>query len=192
MISIIIPTTGRQTLCQAMLSLSCQLQPGDEILVVSDGPSPEARRLATATGLSHSFYESDYPEHNCGHRCGNACRNFAMPLARGDDLAFLDDDDIFLPGALAAIRENSRAFPDRPLVFRMVTARGQVLWKQPALQFGNIGTPMLVVPNNPARLGQWGDRSGGDFTFAATTAALYPPDALVWREEIICLCRPTG
>ena len=52
---------------------------------------------------------------------------------------------------------------------------------------GNVGTPMIVVPNLPARLGKWGDHYAGDFDFVKSTIALAPgrENDIVWREEFI-------
>jgi Rad3-related DNA helicase len=73
----------------------------------------------------------------------------------------MDDDDVFTPDALAAIRGGIAEHPERVLLFRMDNY-GTLLWRDRAIRYGNVGTPMVVVPNNPARLASW---RFGDYEF---------------------------
>lgn len=190
-ISIVIPTIGRPGLLRSILSLSCQLQGGDELIVVTDGDSPEASRIVKKSGVQCSVFKSNYPETRCGHRCGNAAREYGMLQATKEILMFLDDDDIFLPGSISLGRSAIENSPNTISIFRMVDQKGRTLWKSKSLTYGNVGTPMLVIPNNKERFGRWGLRSGGDFDFTVSTVAKYPPGSVIWREEVICLCRPS-
>jgi hypothetical protein len=113
-----------------------------------------------------------------------------MELARGDYLLFMDDDDIFTAGALAVVRAALRQAPGLPHLFRMrYAADGRVLWQERSLRLGHIGTPMIAIPNRP-QLRQWDPYDGHDYRFVADNLCLWPPDALVWREEVIALVRP--
>ncbi len=113
-----------------------------------------------------------------------------MRSARGSHLVFLDDDDVYLPGAFAAMRNACAAHPGRPIMFRMRTTNGGTLWVDQVVQHGNHGTPQFVVPNDPDRLGIWGQRYSGDYDFCTSTLAKYPPDALVWDATVTYCCRP--
>ena len=75
---------------------------------------------------------------------------------------------------------------------RYVDNRGDILWKDPVVMEGNIGTPSLVMPNRPAWLGQWGDRYEGDYDFLRSTLDHWPGGEaeLVWCTDVIADCRP--
>lgn len=186
-ISIIVPTCGRSTLIPALQSVIPQLREGDEIIVIGDGEQPTARQLVERMQRS----DIHYLEHGPTNFFGNAQRNLAMSLARGDMIAFLDDDDTYYATALHNIRTAASEAPNRPLMFRLRSDEPAFLiWKTPDLQVGNISGGAFVIPNQPDRIAEWptpetrrGDWS--DVTFIEDTLALYPDDALVWREELI-------
>lgn len=115
-----------------------------------------------------------------------------MTLAKGDYILFQDDDDIYAPGALVNVHRAVRRIPPAPHLFRFRAARfgGAAIWQQKGVvREGMIGGHCMVVPNDPARLGQWTDRYVGDFDFIEETLRLWEPIAPVWREEVIVLAR---
>lgn len=97
---------------------------------------------------------------------GYAARTRAIARATGTHLAFIDDDDCFAPGAFGTFTQHAC---DKPVICQMQYRGGSVLWKVPRIGYGNVGTPMFLVPNIPEKLGKWegwGDAdSGGDCTF---------------------------
>jgi hypothetical protein len=183
--SVIVATVGRVSLTRALQSLADQpLAAGDEVLVVGQeipGIVDEAARFGCR-------FLACPP----GANWGSLERRRGMTHATGTHLVFLDDDDVFLPGAFAAMREACAAHPGRPLMFRMIAPWGETLWREPVVREGNHGTPQFVTPNDPARLGHWGTRYAGDFDFCVSTLAHYPPDALVWDPTVTYACRPSA
>lgn len=127
---------------------------------------------------------------NTGDR-GYSARTRGMAEATGTHLAFLDDDDVYLPGAIEAMRD---AACDLPVIFRMDDPQHGVIWRRPRLVFGNVGSPMFLVPNDPPRVGVWAPyapglpQPGGDFTFI--TGCVEQMGDPVWREEVVCKVRP--
>ncbi len=122
---------------------------------------------------------------------GYSARERGAAIATGTHLAFLDDDDIYTDGAIQLMRD---AACDRPVIFRMDHHRHGILWREKQLRFGNVGTPMFLVPNDPDKLGRWIPHMpelkepGGDFSFiTGCVAAMGEP---VWRDEITCMVRP--
>lgn len=184
--TVVIPTLGRDTLPAALTSLARQpLLVGDEVVVVGDGHRPAAHAAFRASGMP-GRYDWTEPDDQDG---GGAQRNRGMALARTSHLLFLDDDDLYNPGALAAARRAVAEHPGKLLVFRMYNAvTRRFVWDRPEARLANVGTPMLCVPNDPGRLGEWGPGRESDWHFYETTAArLGPP---VWREEVLATVYP--
>lgn len=143
--------------------------------------------LDAAVASCDGAYEVVVQPNSDGDR-GYQARTEAIRRATGTHLAFLDDDDVYLPGALETMAAHAC---DRPVIFRMDDPLHGILWRDPDLRYANVGTPMILVPNDPARLGQWAPHEngrGGDFTFiTGCVEKMGPP---VWREEIIARVRP--
>jgi spore maturation protein CgeB len=183
-LSILVVTAGRPTLERTLRSIEAQpLEPGDEVLVVGNGA--EIELLAKRFGYR---YIQDGP-YGCW---GQRERQSAMFKARGTHLLFIDDDDFYLSGAFAAIRQAIVEHPTSPHLFKM---HGPVqlgtLWKTKVVACGNISGTQFVVPNDD-RLGRWGQRYEGDFDFISSTLRNYPFDALRWHETVIVGCRDQG
>lgn len=98
MISVIIPTLGREPqLRRAVASaLRQELPVGEalEIVVVDDGSSPPIPRSGWADGVSVLRLDRN--------RGPAGARNAGVEASRGELIAFLDSDDVWLPGKLAA------------------------------------------------------------------------------------------
>lgn len=178
MITFIVPTVCRQSLVKTLESI--ETWPGDEILVVSD----------VRLNLHAQSFIMNRPEIKCVHSdpgmdWGHTERNLAMPLATGRYLAHIDDDDVYAPGTRALMQDAIDNTPGRPVLFRMRFPNGLTLWHEPVLRCGNVGTPMILIPNEPARLGQFRPFVGGDCAFLEEMR--WERDEIVWRPEVIAL-----
>lgn len=170
MISFIVPTIGRPSLVQTLRSI--QTMPDDEILVVGK---------IFPTGDRRPRY---FPVPNGGDS-GVKERNIAIENAKGRYLAFIDDDDVYAPGARFAMRQAALETPGRPVLFRMRYPNGITLWHNKEVCCGNVGTPMILIPNMPTKLGTWSGGGISDYAFLASMK--WPHSDIVWREEVIAL-----
>jgi hypothetical protein len=177
-ISFIVPTVGRLHLRNTIMSI--ETWPGDEILLVGDESlRPLARSLIDVRP------EIRFIPCPPGDDWGSTERNYATPLAQGAYLSFMDDDDTQVRGTRGVLES---AINGNPSIFRMQYANGHVLWNDPEIRCGNVGTPMVFVPNVPDRIGQWGPNVGGDCDFMFRMQ--WEPHEITFREEVICLVRP--
>ena len=168
-VSFIVATIGRPSLSETLASI--ETWPGAEVIVLGNVPD-------TTDGCVR--YVASPP----GGDWGATERNVAMPMARGQYLAHIDDDDVYVPGARAILAEAIAATPNRPMVFRMEYWDGLIVWQDQVMRPGNIGTPMVITPNDPAKLGRWGEGMyTGDFHFYETMG--WTSHDLVWRTEIL-------
>jgi len=180
MISFIVPTIGRPTLYRALQSITQQRGDDDEVLVV--GESPSAAAVAAVAGCT-------FVECARGHNWGAAERTAGIARARGQHLAFMDDDDIYLPGARQLMEDARATVRDKPILFRMVW-NDRVLWSEPALRVGNVSSQMMLIPNDKTKLGRWGTRYEGDFDFLASMR--WAPSEIVWCADVIAHLRPAA
>jgi hypothetical protein len=159
---VIVATSGRRSLRSTLRSVVPQLEPGDEVLV-------------------RWSRDDDF---------GHATRQDLVERARGTHLVFVDDDDRLAPEALATMRRAAAEHDGRVIIFRMRYLDGRVLWQEPVLRERNVGTPMLVVPNVPEKLGRWENPEYprmADFRFVSDTVArLGEP---VFRPEVVAHIR---
>ena len=168
-VSVIVATTGRPSLARTLASID--VRPGDEVLV----------------------YQRNPPGGDWGH----TERNKAIPHARGAWLMFIDDDDWYVEGYRDVLTKAMGEVPgarDVPIIFRMQFPDGTVLWKDdfldkntnaPMLMNGNIGTPMLMVPNMPHMLHNFGRRYVGNFDFINN--ARWARRLIRWYPDIIVM-----
>ncbi len=105
-ISVIIPSYNRaHVLARAVQSVLDQTMPAQEVIVVDDGSSDD-----TATLMAEKFPQCHYiKQPNNGV---SAARNTGIAAASGDWLAFLDSDDEWLPGKLAAQQQLLQQQPE--------------------------------------------------------------------------------
>jgi glycosyltransferase involved in cell wall biosynthesis len=105
-VSVVIPTHDRARLVvEAVDSVLAQSGVDFELIVVDDGSSDDTA-LALGARRARLRYHYQSP------RGVSAARNAGAGLARGRWLAFLDSDDLWLPGKLAAQVAYHRAHPD--------------------------------------------------------------------------------
>ena len=157
-ISFIIPSINRESLHKTLGSI--EVWPGDEIIVEFDLPPSGG--------------------------WGNTPRNKGIARATGDYLSFMDDDDKYVPGHRQIQEDVINANPGKPVLFKMQYPNGKTLWRKKEIVAGNVGSPMIMVPNDKKMLYKFfGKRNMGDFIFVYNWGWKY--DEVVWSEEVIAL-----
>ncbi len=182
-ISLVIPTISRPTLVRCLESLRGQAwREGDEVLLIGDGRQPVAECLWRQFGLPGRYLETPKRLGFWGHGVRNWINS--ERIARGSHLMNLDDDDALRPGAVEAVRTRVAHDPSIPYIFQMHTVpTGKTIWIEREIKHENVGTPMIVTPNDPARLGTWQNYYGGDFAFIRETCEKYY--TVSWQECVI-------
>lgn len=152
--TVVVPTHRRPRLLrEALASVAAQTLAPDQVVVVDDAGDDETRAVVAAfPGYEYAL--------NDRARGGSGARNAGAALACGEWLAFLDDDDLWLPHKLAAVAALvASAPPDLGLVYSASeqfdgetgaalsrsrpTARGRVL--QEVLYRNAVGGMSVVV-----------------------------------------------
>lgn len=107
-LSVVIPTRNRAYLVgEAIESALCQREGQVEVIVVDDGSTDE-----TADVLARNFGSRIHLLRMPTRRGAGAARNAGVRVASGELVAFLDDDDLWLPGKLDAELRVFERFPD--------------------------------------------------------------------------------
>ena len=157
-ISFVIPSIGRKSLQRTVGSI--EKRDGDEIIVVQHTPPSGT--------------------------WGNAERKEGIAKAKGDYIAFIDDDDYYVKGHREIMAKAIDKNPGKPHLFRMKYPNGDILWRTKEMISGNIGSPMILVPNQPGMFYRFqfpGATNMGDYYFVARWK--FPET--IWEEEIIAL-----
>ena len=96
LISVVIPTRQRPSLLmnRSLPSALAQSYSNLEVVVVVDGPDPETVSVLTELASRDVRVRPVFLPHNVG---GSDARNAGVEAARGEWIAFLDDDDEMLP-----------------------------------------------------------------------------------------------
>lgn len=109
LVSVITPTWQRHKalLGRCYSSVQRQRAIGLEHIVVSDGPDPVLRAV-----IPEDVRYFELPEHDQTRHWGAPARNFGLAQARGEFIAYLDDDDEWMPNHLASLAEALRDDPE--------------------------------------------------------------------------------
>lgn len=103
-VSVIIPTYNRFTfLKNAIQSVKDQTHTNTEIIIINDGSTdPDYTTVASFLPPSAIYITLNQNSSTVVGKYGRAAytRNIGMKLASGDYIAFLDDDDVWLPNKL--------------------------------------------------------------------------------------------
>ncbi len=127
-ISVVIPTVGRPTLRAAVDSIRRQSVPPDEIVIVNDSVD----QVSVISELGVNVIE----EFTGGRRGPSVARNRGVSRARGEFIAYLDDDDWWFPHHLASARLSFERTPELDLyACTMIEAQASRLVRSSKVEF---------------------------------------------------------
>jgi glycosyltransferase involved in cell wall biosynthesis len=110
-VSVVIPVrNGARYLGEAIESALTQGCSGIEVIVVDNGSTDDSRAVAERFGAPVRLI--DEPQRGAAH-----ARNSGAKLAQGEYIAFLDADDLWVPGKLARQIKELEAKPNLDMVF---------------------------------------------------------------------------
>lgn len=200
-LSVIVPTTGRDTLERTIKSVRDQKDERSvELIVVADTHAGTFWRNLSAIEKICEQYRAIYLEHDGGSHCyGQQQRNHGMRYAHEHSpakwLSFLQDDDIYTPGAFGMIARAVDCELDGdtllPFLFRCYLHHGgRAVWFDRQILIGNVDANCIVVPNLAERCGRWGERYLGDFDFISETVTQKNGNDVIWMTDVIAEARP--
>lgn len=164
LVSIITPTWKRNDLLldRCIPSVVRQTYPAEafEHIVVSDGPDPGLEFLMRTGFPAVRYFELS--EHETGH-IGNPARLLGLKEAKGDYIAYLDDDDAYRPEHVKTHIEALKAHPSaRWSASQMDSHSGgssSYIIGRNGRKSGDIGTPMVVHEKSLLDIATWGASS---------------------------------
>lgn len=198
-VSVIIPTyNGAQYIKQAVDSVLAQTYDDYEIIVVDDGSTDDTAELLRPYGdrITYLYQEN---------RKLPAARNTGIRAARGQYLAFLDSDDLFLPHKLAA---QARCLDERREVGLVASGHQYIDEAGRLLQESRswLGRPVITIesilfgglaPVHAVLLRRdWFERVGGfdeQFSYCEDMDLWYrlalAGGPMVWEPAVVCQYR---
>lgn len=166
-ISVVIPTFRRpKPLRETIASVLGQTGVSVEVIIVDDSPEASARSVVEGLGDARVRYLKN-PVPSGG--MPGVVRNLGWPLAQGDFIHFLDDDDIVPGGHYAAVTKIFSERPDVGVVFGRIEPFGDAPEQQMQHERAYFA--------NAARRAQLCSRFGTRWGFAA--GMLFGPSMLV-------------
>ncbi len=169
-VSVIIPTwNGERYLGAALDSVFAQTVQPFEVIVIDDGSTDNTAQVARA-----------YPVHLeiCTHQGAAAARNTGVTLARGDYIALLDQDDLWLPEKLEM---QLQTFAQDPLLGVVFTAIEQFI----SLDTPEVENQVLFIPEAqllPSTSALMARRSV--FNTAELFPLLHSGDTMLWLARV--------
>jgi glycosyltransferase involved in cell wall biosynthesis len=117
-VTVVIPTKDRgDLLAQTLRSVHEQTEPPARVIVADDGSTDDTPAVVEQADAERLYN----PQGDWG--AGRA-RNAALAAVRNELVAFVDSDDLLLPGALEALTKALAAAPSAPFAYgRAITAR---------------------------------------------------------------------
>lgn len=197
-LTVIIPCSGRPSILATLESIAEQNCPmRTEVVISNDGDHANVRdayeKFRPVIDLRMQTWEFQHFD------WGGHGRNKAMRLVRTSHIAYMDDDDIYTPGAFEAIYRRLLLDPFVPHMFRIKWwESGHFVWCEPGevsrkvMSNGllNVASLCFVHPHIKGRYAFWPGTWPGELDFMLETLTHYPQGVMKWNEDVIAHVRP--
>lgn len=153
-LSLICPTIGRSTLTRMIDSVLPQMQEGDELVIVGDGPQTNlnAAGMNAMPGVRYVETPTKTGDFGC-----TPC-DYGIEIATGDFVFFIGDDDICPEGAFEAIHKGVEVGPPVPHIFSMMHT-GRRLGN--TVHVCQVSGQQVVVPRDMTKMPRMSDVEPG-------------------------------
>jgi hypothetical protein len=154
---------GKESIFDILKSFEKQLNENDHLTIVFDGPGlPNVDKVKKFTKQMLCNTNIYVEETNLGY-WGHAIRNKYNNL-KGDFVFHVDDDDNITSDCMNEVR-NICKDKNTIYIFKMKLANNDIIWKTKEIIFGEIGTPMGIIPVNINSTSIFTYKYGGDYDF---------------------------
>ena len=141
---------------RAIPSVQAQTYPNVRHIVVSDGPDMELFKLLIDAPVDFVAL----PQHDSAARWGHHARLFGTQIARGDYVAYLDDDNAFRPDHIAKLAAALEENPEAGFAYSQILMQGNgmsYVVGVPPPSYGQIDTSAIMHRREILNLAQWRD-----------------------------------
>jgi glycosyltransferase involved in cell wall biosynthesis len=182
-ISVIIPAfNAEKYIVDALDSVRCQSVTDIEIIVVNDGSTDDTRQLVENAVLKDARLRL-IDRQNSGKPA--IARNKGIAVARGEYIAFLDADDLMLPGKLDAQLRVFESISDLGMVFHdwcVIDPNGNVITDSRLNQVGYLAKAAASLEDHGERI----FTTGGDYyNFMSTNIVGVHTGVVMVKREIL-------
>lgn len=206
--TVLVGTIGRPSIVNLVHSFVNQegRTEGDQLILTIDGferPEADIDRVNAAVEAHDGFRNGVVTlVYNAGyHHFGVPQINWAWQfdiIKKGSHILTIGDDDVFVPGAFAALRSKCEANPNRPILFRFVAPWREVLWdREGVLERGRISGCCMAAPrrfNAPhptdPKATEPDPTHDFDWIEGVVGRAKRAGHEAVWWDEVLVVARP--
>jgi hypothetical protein len=182
---VLMATIGKKSIFNILSMLKTQLNEIDFLTIVFDGleNSKNAPYIQSFCKDFKCKVNIIIEQQNLGY-WGHGIRNKHNNL-EGDFIYHIDDDDILYDDSFNNIRKYA-VDTDIIYIFKIMTEKGGIIWKNPLLEYSKVSTQSGVIPSQINKKGYWALKYGGDFDFYNNLSKEYEMifiDKLIYKKQ---------
>jgi len=182
-LTVMIPTFGRHSVVRVVKEALAQFDAPDQVIVTTDGP--------VSWLTADYFHDPRVIVHSLYQRVGDfGCTplDAATPLATGQFIWYMGDDDFIPEGAIAAIKKGVLQDLYKPHIFAMFHTN-RIL--SHSIDLCQVSGQQIVVPNMGKLLPRWQDFTGdvhvSDWDWIDRVAKAF--GGVVYHHEMVCILK---
>lgn len=177
-------TIGRKSILNMIESLRDQVSEEDIFTIVFDGRDKDNifEKVKDITANFNCKVNVIYEKENYGY-WGHKLKNEKYSNLEGDFVLHCDDDDIYMPNTIKIAK---RICTDKNKLYLFkICSPNFIVWDEPKIAPGNIGSTSGIIPTKLNNLGNWGYSYVGDYEFYSGLAHLCNEKDIVFVDLVI-------